>query len=247
MSSDLQISIFSFFAYLSIKNGHCIVPQFFHKNRALGKWVAKQREQYRFYKEGRHSFLTDERIDLLKSINFTWQIKGRGAQKDHADKSKSEDTKENNYSEVREGEDAKAEVPKAFPHDIAPLPKMCERSLTDSSMIDCKPPALSSLFASHVTTQQQWQQQQQLFNERQKLQQRAASMAAFKTPASTHQAHSSLTNSQAMADIAAALASVPPVGDSFDTAPAGIRAAFTGNRRGSYHVNDSDRRFSSLL
>ena len=59
------------------ENGHCIVPQHYAPNRALGKWVAKQREQYRFFREGRHSFLTEERIDLLKSINFTWQIKGR--------------------------------------------------------------------------------------------------------------------------------------------------------------------------
>ena len=59
------------------ENGHCVVPQHYPRNRALGKWVAKQREQFRFSREGRHSFLTEERIDLLKSINFTWQIKGR--------------------------------------------------------------------------------------------------------------------------------------------------------------------------
>lgn len=63
------------------KNGHCVVPQHYSRNRALGKWVAKQREQYRFYREGRHSFLPQERIDLLKSIGFTWQIKGRGLHK----------------------------------------------------------------------------------------------------------------------------------------------------------------------
>ena len=42
-----------------------------------GKWVAKQREQYRFYREGKHCFLTEECIDLLKSVEFVWQIKGR--------------------------------------------------------------------------------------------------------------------------------------------------------------------------
>merc|ERR1712032_1282204 len=61
------------------ENGHTIVPQHYTRNRSLGKWVAKQREQYRFHQEGRHSFLTDERIDLLKSVGFVWQIKGRGA------------------------------------------------------------------------------------------------------------------------------------------------------------------------
>lgn len=63
------------------ENGHCIVPQHYTRNRALGKWVAKQREQYRFYREGKHSFLTEERIDLLKSVGFVWQIKGRGVNK----------------------------------------------------------------------------------------------------------------------------------------------------------------------
>jgi len=65
--------------------GHCKVPQHYSQNRALGKWVAKQREQYRFYREGRHSFLTDERIDLLKSIGFIWKVKGRGYNKAVAD------------------------------------------------------------------------------------------------------------------------------------------------------------------
>jgi len=60
------------------ENGHCVVPQHYTSNRALGKWVAKQREQYRFFKENKHSFLTEERIDLLKSVGFVWQIKGRG-------------------------------------------------------------------------------------------------------------------------------------------------------------------------
>jgi len=68
------------------ENGHCIVPQHYTRNRALGKWVAKQREQYRFYREGKHSFLTEERIDLLKSVGFVWQIKGRGVKKNLAGK-----------------------------------------------------------------------------------------------------------------------------------------------------------------
>ena len=64
-----------------VQNGHCVVPQHYTRNRALGKWVAKQREQYRFYREGKHSFLTEERIDLLKSVGFVWKIKGRGMKK----------------------------------------------------------------------------------------------------------------------------------------------------------------------
>ena len=70
------------------QTGHCIVPQHYAPNRSLGKWVAKQREQYRFYREGKHSFLTEERIDLLKAVGFVFQIKGRGVNKKKDGKSK---------------------------------------------------------------------------------------------------------------------------------------------------------------
>ena len=42
--------------------------------------MAKQREQYRFYHSGKHSFLTEERIDLLKSLGFVWRVKGKKKQ-----------------------------------------------------------------------------------------------------------------------------------------------------------------------
>jgi len=59
------------------KHGNTIVPQNYAKNKPLGKWTAKQREQYRFRLEGKHSFLTDERIEKLNDIGFVWAIKGR--------------------------------------------------------------------------------------------------------------------------------------------------------------------------
>ena len=40
--------------------------------------MAKQREQYCYYQEGKHSFLSEERIDLLNSIGFVWRVKGKG-------------------------------------------------------------------------------------------------------------------------------------------------------------------------
>ena len=59
------------------KHGNTIVPQNYAKNKPLGKWTAKQREQYRFRVEGKHSFLTGERIEKLNDIGFVWAIKGR--------------------------------------------------------------------------------------------------------------------------------------------------------------------------
>lgn len=57
--------------------GHCDVPQKFEPNRALGKWVSKQREAYRSYCMWRPSSLTKERLDLLVDVEFRFNV-GRG-------------------------------------------------------------------------------------------------------------------------------------------------------------------------
>jgi hypothetical protein len=57
--------------------GHCVVPQLFLQNKSLGKWVSKQREQYRKLLDGKSSFMTKERIDQLDNIGFSWSTKGR--------------------------------------------------------------------------------------------------------------------------------------------------------------------------
>jgi Helicase associated domain len=60
--------------------GHTKVPQNFKDSKALGKWVAKQREQYKNHIRGDHSFLTPYRLEKLNSINFLWRIRnGPGA------------------------------------------------------------------------------------------------------------------------------------------------------------------------
>ena len=38
----------------------------------LGTWVANQRTQYRFLQENKKSNMTQERMELLKVIGFTW-------------------------------------------------------------------------------------------------------------------------------------------------------------------------------
>ena len=53
-------------------------------NRALGKWVAKQREQHRALKRGEHSFLTPDRLEQLNSVGFVWPMKGRTPKEDEA-------------------------------------------------------------------------------------------------------------------------------------------------------------------
>eukprot|EP00539_Tryblionella_compressa_P005631 CAMPEP_0178762858 /NCGR_PEP_ID=MMETSP0744-20121128/16788_1 /TAXON_ID=913974 /ORGANISM="Nitzschia punctata, Strain CCMP561" /LENGTH=408 /DNA_ID=CAMNT_0020417607 /DNA_START=142 /DNA_END=1368 /DNA_ORIENTATION=- len=58
------------------KHGDTRVPQHYSENKALGKWVAKQREQYKLLKKGKHSFLTPDRLEKLNSIGFVWSVRG---------------------------------------------------------------------------------------------------------------------------------------------------------------------------
>eukprot|EP00814_Leptocylindrus_danicus_P011952 CAMPEP_0116032960 /NCGR_PEP_ID=MMETSP0321-20121206/18594_1 /TAXON_ID=163516 /ORGANISM="Leptocylindrus danicus var. danicus, Strain B650" /LENGTH=221 /DNA_ID=CAMNT_0003508723 /DNA_START=63 /DNA_END=728 /DNA_ORIENTATION=+ len=54
------------------KHGHCNVNSSLCK---LGRWVIKQRNQYLCLKEGKTSYMTDERIQMLESIGFQWSLR----------------------------------------------------------------------------------------------------------------------------------------------------------------------------
>lgn len=105
------------------------MPQHYPPNRSLGKWVAKQREQYRFHREGKHSFLTEERIDLLKAAGFVWQIKGRTTAKNKSKKGKTESNaikiglagKVDDFQDAHDDVEMEAAVPDAD-GSMPPLP-----------------------------------------------------------------------------------------------------------------------------
>jgi len=64
------------------KYGNCNVPQQWSENPQLGKWVNRQRYQYRLYQEGKKARMSEERIQALEGINFQWRARmGRGAQR----------------------------------------------------------------------------------------------------------------------------------------------------------------------
>lgn len=67
------------------KYGNCRVPQNYKENKALGRWVAKQREQHRRLRRGHHSHLTPYRVEKLETIGFIWSI--RSAADDDSDAS----------------------------------------------------------------------------------------------------------------------------------------------------------------
>ena len=56
-------------------HGDCRVPQHYKPNKSLGKWVAKQREQYKLKLKGQHSFLTPYREEKLNQAGFSWHVR----------------------------------------------------------------------------------------------------------------------------------------------------------------------------
>jgi hypothetical protein len=53
-------------------HGHCNVPKRYSENTNLGRWVGRQRMQYRLLLEGRRTFMTTFRMQELESLGFEW-------------------------------------------------------------------------------------------------------------------------------------------------------------------------------
>ena len=53
-------------------NGHCNVPSRYPPNAPLSTWVKCQRRQYKLFKEGKSSNITQDRIEKLKEIGFVF-------------------------------------------------------------------------------------------------------------------------------------------------------------------------------
>jgi len=56
------------------RHGHASVPTRYH-NHALAVWVKSQRRQYKLYRQGQHSTLTDERVAQLETLKFEWNLR----------------------------------------------------------------------------------------------------------------------------------------------------------------------------
>jgi len=55
-----------------LQYGDCVVPRGYPENPHLATWVAEQRKQYKLLRDGRPSNISQERIDLLNDLDFTW-------------------------------------------------------------------------------------------------------------------------------------------------------------------------------
>jgi hypothetical protein len=54
--------------------GHYFVPIKYSDNPKLGRWVSKQRKNYRLYQEGHPSPMTTDHIRALDSFEFKWKL-----------------------------------------------------------------------------------------------------------------------------------------------------------------------------
>jgi hypothetical protein len=68
MARPLYKQMFEF----KIQFGHCLVPTKYSANRALGRWVAQQRHNYKLQQEGKPSLTTAEHIRALAIDGFDW-------------------------------------------------------------------------------------------------------------------------------------------------------------------------------
>ena len=53
-------------------HGHCCVPRTYSENMSLGRWVKRQRHQYKLKNDGKISTLKNERVTMLEQIGFVW-------------------------------------------------------------------------------------------------------------------------------------------------------------------------------
>lgn len=57
------------------KYGDCQVPTHYAENPKLGRWTHTQRHQRRLQKRGKKSCLTQERVELLDQLGFSWEVR----------------------------------------------------------------------------------------------------------------------------------------------------------------------------
>ncbi len=62
------------------KFGTCLVPTNYPENPKLGTWVHHQRRQFKLFREGKPSHITQERIQTFERLGFVWSPRGRAYQ-----------------------------------------------------------------------------------------------------------------------------------------------------------------------
>lgn len=64
--------------------GHCRVPIQSSQFPQLSSWIKCQRRQYKLFRDGKPSSMTQERMRLLESIGFSWEVRSSAEKKSNA-------------------------------------------------------------------------------------------------------------------------------------------------------------------
>mmetsp|Transcript_14013 Transcript_14013/g.21506 ORF Transcript_14013/g.21506 Transcript_14013/m.21506 type:complete len:435 (+) Transcript_14013:115-1419(+) len=56
------------------QHNNCLVPNYYPVNEKLGVWVKTQRYQYRLLNDGKTAKISEERVNLLNSVGFVWDV-----------------------------------------------------------------------------------------------------------------------------------------------------------------------------
>eukprot|EP00586_Coscinodiscus_wailesii_P002188 CAMPEP_0172491936 /NCGR_PEP_ID=MMETSP1066-20121228/22870_1 /TAXON_ID=671091 /ORGANISM="Coscinodiscus wailesii, Strain CCMP2513" /LENGTH=259 /DNA_ID=CAMNT_0013261257 /DNA_START=113 /DNA_END=892 /DNA_ORIENTATION=+ len=74
--SDKWMEQYEALKQFRMREGHCRVPSRFQDDLSLGLWVVTQRQHYKYMKDGKPTIMTARRLQLLRDIDFTWNVKG---------------------------------------------------------------------------------------------------------------------------------------------------------------------------
>jgi len=56
------------------EHGHCTIPQTYPQNPSFGKWVSRIRCEFKRWRNGKDSWLTEEHIAELHNLGFNWVV-----------------------------------------------------------------------------------------------------------------------------------------------------------------------------
>lgn len=59
------------------QNGDCLVPDGYAKNPPLARWVREQRGQYKRAMAGKSSYMSQQRMEALQKLDFTWSLRDK--------------------------------------------------------------------------------------------------------------------------------------------------------------------------
>lgn len=91
------------------ESGHCGVPQKYPSNPRLGKWVSKQRFEYKQHERGLPNGLSEEKIKELQALGFLFETDLSRKRKANKEKARQENDESSKQSGEQETQPARVE------------------------------------------------------------------------------------------------------------------------------------------